>query len=83
LQALAHDTEETAANMEASSAADRSLKAAQARYDLSRADLLQILSARRALGRARLSAADARGQRLLDMVQLYAALGGGVIEPVR
>jgi len=76
LQALAHDAEASAADDDAVSAADRALAAAQARYSLSHADLLQVLSARQALSRARLNTADAQAQRLLDTVQLYAALGG-------
>lgn len=80
LQALAHDDDASTAYGDAVTSADRALAAAQARYALSHADLLQVLTARQALGRARLRIADARAQRLLDMVQLYAALGGGGVK---
>lgn len=77
LQALDHDAEAVAAEAAAVAAAERALEAAQTRYAAAQTDLLQVLKARQDLGRARLRQVAARSQRLLDTVQLHAALGGG------
>lgn len=80
LQALDHDAQLLQAEREAIDAAGAALDAARARYAVARIDILQVLDAERALGRARLAFIQAQAARLLDTVQLFGAIGGGSLE---
>jgi NodT family efflux transporter outer membrane factor (OMF) lipoprotein len=77
LQALDHDAQTVQARQQALDAETRTLAAARARYAVARATVLDVLEAQRELERDRIALIFARGQRYLDTVQLYAALGGG------
>ncbi len=76
LQALAHDAESIAAQRNALDAADASLRLAQESYSAGAGSFLQVLIAQRGAQQARLGYVRAVGQRYLDTVQLFAAMGG-------
>jgi NodT family efflux transporter outer membrane factor (OMF) lipoprotein len=76
LQALAHDAESIAAQRNALDAADASLRLAQESYSAGAGSFLQVLVAQRGAQQARLGYVRAVGQRYLDTVQLFAAMGG-------
>ena len=73
LTALAHDDERLAALDAARAAADRSLTEARSAYSLGGGPLAAVVEAQRQLHRARLDVVQARSQKLMDIVQLYAA----------
>jgi NodT family efflux transporter outer membrane factor (OMF) lipoprotein len=77
LQALDHDAQLLQAEQQSVEAATRALGAAQDQYAVSRADILQVLTAQRQLRRARIDQIGARARRRLDTVQLFAAMAGG------
>jgi len=54
-----------------------SLQAGQHRFDQGYSSYQEVLDAERSLLAARLTAAEARGDRLVALVQLYQAMGGG------
>jgi NodT family efflux transporter outer membrane factor (OMF) lipoprotein len=80
LQALDHDAQAVDAQRQAVEAGASALDAARAQYAVARVDVLQILNAQRQLARARLDLIQARAQRYLDTVQLFAAMGGGWVK---
>jgi NodT family efflux transporter outer membrane factor (OMF) lipoprotein len=73
LTSLAADDERLAALTRAETQAQASLDDARAAYRLGGGASLAVLDAQRQLDRARLNRIDAEGQRLADMVNLYAA----------
>jgi NodT family efflux transporter outer membrane factor (OMF) lipoprotein len=81
LRALDNDASAVAAEGAAVAAAEHAVQAAEAQYHVGRVDILAVLTARQELGEARLRQAAVRAQRLLDIAQLYVALGGGVTDP--
>ena len=82
---VALDDERQRAQLLQSAAAsgDAALGRAQSLYDRGQIDLLPLLDAQRVRLSVRVGANDANTQALLDIVQLYKALGGGweVFEP--
>lgn len=81
LQALDHDAELLAAQRRALDAATASLRLAQDSYAAGAGSFLQVLAAQRIYQQARLGYSRAMAQRYLDTVQLYAAMGGGGVQP--
>ncbi len=77
LQALDHDAQALNAQQQAVEAATSARDAAKAQYAVARVDILLVLNTQRQLARARMQHAQARAQRYLDTVQLFAAMGGG------
>ncbi|HEY2483169.1 MAG TPA: efflux transporter outer membrane subunit [Caulobacteraceae bacterium] len=73
LAALAHDDDRLAALTAAQDAADGALRDARAAYNLGGGPLANIVNAQRQVDMARLDLVQARSQKLLDIVQLYAA----------
>lgn len=73
LSALANDEAEIAALTRQVQAGEREISSAQTAWKLGGGTLYDIVDARRRLGEARLDLAQARGQKLYDMVRLYAA----------
>jgi NodT family efflux transporter outer membrane factor (OMF) lipoprotein len=73
LTALAHDEDQFRAVLDAQSAAQSALDDARNAYRLGGGPLLAVIDAQRRLDRARLGLVEARGQRLADMVTLFAA----------
>ena len=76
LHALDHDAETLEAERGALDATQASLHLTQQAYEAGQASLLQVLDSQRLYQQARLGYARALGQRYLDTVQLYVALGG-------
>jgi NodT family efflux transporter outer membrane factor (OMF) lipoprotein len=76
LEALSHDAEELAAEDQAQQAADANLGLTRAAYKEGNVGILQVLDAQRAFQQARLGYVKSLGQRYLDTVQLFLALGG-------
>ena len=76
LRALEHDAEAIAAQQNALEAAQASLELAQESYAAGQSSFLQVLEVQRLYQQARLGYAKARGQRYLDSVQLFMAMGG-------
>lgn len=73
LAALAHDDDRLTALTAAQEAADRALRDARAAYTLGGGPLANVVNAQRQVDRARLDLVQAQSQKLLDIVQLYAA----------
>jgi NodT family efflux transporter outer membrane factor (OMF) lipoprotein len=77
LEALNHDAEQLDAQDKAQQAAQSGLDLARASYSEGNTGVLQVLDAERSYQQARLGYVRAAGQRYLDTVQLFLALGGG------
>ncbi len=73
LTALAHDDDRLGADTRAEAAARASLEDARAAYRLGGGAFLAVVEAQRRLDRARLDRVEAEGQRLMDIVALFAA----------
>jgi len=73
LAALAHDDDQIAASSKAQSVAEAALNDAWAAWRLGGGAFLAVVRAQRQLNRERLALVEARGQRLADVVNLYAA----------
>jgi NodT family efflux transporter outer membrane factor (OMF) lipoprotein len=73
MAALANDDERLAADGQAERAAQSSLNDARAAYSLGGGALLPVVYAQRRLNEAKLTLTQARGQKLMDTVDLYAA----------
>jgi NodT family efflux transporter outer membrane factor (OMF) lipoprotein len=73
MTALAHDDDHVAALTRAQSAAEDALRDYQSAFALGGEAYLPLILAQRQLNRARLSLTLARGERLADIVKLYAA----------
>ncbi len=73
LTALAHDDDRLKAVDAAQSAAENALSDARTAYSLGGGPLAAVVDAQRQLDRARLDTAEARSQKLLDIISLYAA----------
>jgi NodT family efflux transporter outer membrane factor (OMF) lipoprotein len=76
LDALSHDAEQLAAEDQAQQAADANLSLTRAAYQEGNVGVLQVLDAQRTYQQARLGYVKVLGQRYLDTVQLFLALGG-------
>jgi outer membrane protein TolC len=76
LQALQHDVELLGAENTAVTTSEASLKLAQDAYAAERDSLLQVLDAQRLYGQALLGYAHAKGQRYVDTILLFEAMGG-------
>jgi len=76
LRALQHDAELLGSETAAVSASKASLELAQAAYAAGRGSLVQVLDAQRLYAQALLGYAHAKGQRYLDTVLLFEAMGG-------
>jgi NodT family efflux transporter outer membrane factor (OMF) lipoprotein len=76
LTALAHDDDALRAVADARSAAQSAVDDADKAYRLGAGARLDLIEARRRLDRAILQQVQARGQRLLDLVTLFAATAG-------
>jgi NodT family efflux transporter outer membrane factor (OMF) lipoprotein len=76
LEALAHDAEQLEAQDQAQKASDANLSLTRAAYQEGNVGILQVLDAQRSYQQARLGYVKAVGQRYLDTVQLFLALGG-------
>ncbi len=73
LAALANDDERLGADERAQRAAQSSLDDARAAYSLGGGAYLPVVEAQRRLNRAKLTLTEAKGQKLMDVVDLYAA----------
>ncbi|MFC3070733.1 efflux transporter outer membrane subunit [Phenylobacterium soli] len=73
LAALAADQQQIAALKRAETSSAASARDAQTAYRLGGGTLMQVIDAQRTLSRARRASAQAEGQRLADLVQLYTA----------
>jgi outer membrane protein TolC len=73
LAALAHDDDRLTALTSAQEAADRALRDARTAYTLGGGPLANVVNAQRQVDQARLDLVQAQSQKLLDIVQLYAA----------
>ena len=73
LTALAHDDDRLAALDAAQVAAESALSDARAAYRLGGGPLAAVVDAQRQLDRARLDVVQARSQKLMDVIELYAA----------
>jgi NodT family efflux transporter outer membrane factor (OMF) lipoprotein len=80
LQAITNDAEQLRAESEAERTATAALDLARRSYAVGNSGILDVIDAQRRLAQARLGLSRIRAQRLLDMAQLYLALGG---TPVR
>jgi NodT family efflux transporter outer membrane factor (OMF) lipoprotein len=80
LQALDHDAVRLRAETLAVATSSESLALAQEAYKAGRGSLLQILDAQRLYGQALLGYAQTKGQRYLDTVLLFEAMGGAARE---
>jgi NodT family efflux transporter outer membrane factor (OMF) lipoprotein len=76
LRALQHDAELLGAETAAVTASRASLELAQDAYAAGRGSLVQVLDAQRLYAQALLGYAHAKGQRYLDTVLLFEAMGG-------
>jgi NodT family efflux transporter outer membrane factor (OMF) lipoprotein len=76
LTALAHDEDQLKAVADAQGAAQSALDEARNALRLGGGTTLALVDAQRRLDRARLQTVQAQGQRLLDIVTLYAATAG-------
>jgi outer membrane protein TolC len=76
LRALQHDADLLRAEDTALTASEASLQLAQEAYAAGRGSLVQVLDAQRFYAQAVLGYARARGQRYLDTVLLFEAMGG-------
>ena len=76
LRALQHDGELLGAESAAVTASKASLELAQDAYAAGRGSLVQVLDAQRLYAQALLGYARAKGQRYLDTVLLFEAMGG-------
>ena len=76
LRALQHDAELLGAETAAVTASKASLELAQDAYAAGRGSLVQVLDAQRLYAQALLGYAHAKGQRYLDTVLLFEAMGG-------
>ncbi|HEY2254551.1 MAG TPA: efflux transporter outer membrane subunit [Variovorax sp.] len=79
LQALEHGGEELQARSRAQDAARDDVELTRRSYQEGNVGVLQVLDAERRYQQARLGYVQAQGQRYIDTVQLYLALGGGVL----
>jgi NodT family efflux transporter outer membrane factor (OMF) lipoprotein len=73
LTALARDDDQVRAEIHAQTAAQSALDDARDAYRLGGGPLLSVIDAQRRLDRARLGLVEAKGQRLSDIVALFAA----------
>lgn len=80
LRALQHDVDLQSGELAAQAAAFASLDLMQQSFQAGQANLLQVLDAHRQYQQARLGMARATGQRYLDTVALFAAMGGGLLQ---
>jgi NodT family efflux transporter outer membrane factor (OMF) lipoprotein len=76
LEGLSHDAEQLAAEDQAQQAAEANLSLTRAAYQEGNVGILQVLDAQRSYQQARLGYVKVLGQRYLDTVQLFLALGG-------
>jgi NodT family efflux transporter outer membrane factor (OMF) lipoprotein len=76
LQALDHGAEQLEAQLRAQDAASDNVDLTRKSYNEGNVGVLQVLDAERLYQQARLGFERARGQRYLDTVQLFLALGG-------
>ena len=76
LEALTHDAEQLSAEDQAQQAAEANLALTRAAYQEGNIGILQVLDAQRSYQQARLGYVKSLGQRYLDTVQLFLALGG-------
>jgi outer membrane protein TolC len=76
LRALQHDAELLGSETAAVTASKASLELAQDAYAAGRGSLVQVLDAQRLYAQALLGYAHAKGQRYLDTVLLFEAMGG-------
>src|SRR5882724_8635618 len=76
LRALQHDAELLGSETAAVTASKASLELAQAAYAAGRGSLVQVLDAQRLYAQALVGYARAKGQRYLDTVLLFEAMGG-------
>jgi NodT family efflux transporter outer membrane factor (OMF) lipoprotein len=76
LRALEHDAELLGSETAAVTASKASLELAQDAYAAGRGSLVQVLDAQRLYAQALLGYAHAKGQRYLDTVLLFEAMGG-------
>ncbi len=76
LRALQHDAELLGSETAAVTASKASLELAQDAYTAGRGSLVQVLDAQRLYAQALLGYARAKGQRYLDTVLLFEAMGG-------
>jgi NodT family efflux transporter outer membrane factor (OMF) lipoprotein len=73
MSALAHDDERLAALTNSLNIADAALRDARAAYSLGGGPLSAVTNAQAQVDRARLQLVEVRAQRLMDIIQLYAA----------
>jgi NodT family efflux transporter outer membrane factor (OMF) lipoprotein len=73
LSALANDEAEIAALTRQVEAGEREIRSTEAAWKLGGGTLYDLVDARRKIGEARMDLAEAKGQRLYDLVRLYAA----------
>ncbi len=83
LAALARDDERLAAEERAEAVATGSLRDSRNAYALGGSAFLQVIEAQRRLDRARLALVEARGQKLSDIVELYAVTATDWRDPPR
>jgi len=81
LAAIAHDDDRLAALSAAQTAADSALSDARNAYSLGGGPLADVVNAQRQVDRARLDVVQARSQKLLDVIELYAATATDWREP--
>jgi len=80
LRALEHDAELLEAQRRAVTTSEASLALSQEAYAAGRGSLLQVLDSQRLFSQAVLGYARAKGQRYLDTVQLFQAMGGASLD---
>jgi NodT family efflux transporter outer membrane factor (OMF) lipoprotein len=73
LAAIAHDDDKLVALGAAQTAADNALRDARMSFKLGGGPLAAVVDAQRQVDRARLDVVQAKSQRLLDVIELYAA----------
>jgi outer membrane protein TolC len=81
LGGIAHFAEQEAYQIELEAQSEQAFNIAQARYREGIADFLSVLDAQRTLYSARDQLGQIRLQRLLAIVALYKAMGGGWTDP--
>lgn len=79
LRALEHDAQALAAQAAADASAQESLELVRRRYALGAANYLELLTAQQQAESTRMDLYAARAQRLMDTVNFYSAMGGGVL----